>query len=47
MTTIEKFCEKLGLEVKDFMTTEDATKRIGDLETAIDILLSGAVNDGE
>ena len=48
MTTTEKLAAFLGVDVKEFEPAEEATaKRVSDLEDAMNILLSGEVNDGE
>lgn len=44
----QKFADLLGIDVKEFEKPEETTdKRVADLETAMGILLSGEVNDGE
>ena len=46
MTTIEKFAQYLGVDTNEFFPAEESTdKRVSDLETVIDILLSGEVNE--
>ena len=48
MIAKEKLAAFLGVDVKEFAPAEEATtKRVADLEAAMDILLSGEVNDGE
>lgn len=44
----QKFADLLGIDVKEFEKPEESTdKRVADLESAMNILLSGEVNDGE
>ena len=44
----QRFADLLGIDVKEFEKPEESTdKRVTDLEAAMDILLSGEVNDGE
>lgn len=48
MTTKEKLAAFLGVDVKVFEPEKEATvKRVSDIEDAMNILLSGEVNDGE
>ena len=47
MSIEQKFAELLGVDVRKFYPPEESTdQRVSDLETAMDILLSGEVNDG-
>ena len=44
----QKFANLLGIDEKEFEKPEESTdKRVSDLESAMTILLSGEVNDGE